>query len=117
VLLDFHRELLQLRKNIPTLANLSKDDMEVSDYEKKKVLVVKRWSSSDEAVIVFHFGESSITITIPFLEDRWRKRMDSAEERWHGPGSHIPHELGSQGEVIISVQPHAFVLFVRERER
>jgi maltooligosyltrehalose trehalohydrolase len=116
VLLEFHRELLQLRKNIPTLANLSKYDMEVSDYEGKRVLVVKRWSSSDKAVIVFHFGESPITITIPFPEGRWRKRMDSAEERWHGPGSHIPHELGSQGEVIISVQPHAFVLFVRERE-
>ncbi len=116
VLLEFNRELLRLRKNIPTLANLSKDDMEVSDCEEKKVLVVKRWSSSDEAVIVFHFGESPITITIPFLEGRWRKPMDSAEERWRGPGSHIPHELGSQGETIISVQPHALVLFVRERE-
>ena len=116
VLLELYRDLLQFRREIPALANESKDDMEVSDYEGKKVLVIKRWSGSDEAVVVFSFGELPTTVTIPFPEGRWRKRMDSAEERWHGPGSHIPHELGSHGEVIISLQPHAFVLFVRERE-
>jgi maltooligosyltrehalose trehalohydrolase len=116
VLMELYRDLLQFRREIQALGNVSKDDMEVSDYEEKKVLVVKRWSGSDEAVVVFSFGESPTTVTIPFPEGRWRKRMDSAEERWHGPGSHIPHELGSHGEVIISLQPHAFVLFVRERE-
>jgi maltooligosyltrehalose trehalohydrolase len=116
VLLEFHRELLQLRKNIPTLANLSNYDMEVSDYESEKILVIKRWSGSDEADTVFHFGESPVTISIPFSEGRWEKQMDSADKRWRGTGSQLPGEIMSKGEVTFSLSAYAFVLFVKERK-
>jgi maltooligosyltrehalose trehalohydrolase len=116
VLLEFTRELLQLRKGIPALANLSKDDMDVLDYESEKILVVKRWSGSDEADTVFHFEESPVTISIPFSEGRWTKRFDSADKRWDGPGSQLPSEIISKGEMALNMQPYAFALFVRERE-
>jgi maltooligosyltrehalose trehalohydrolase len=116
MLLEFYEELLQLRKGIPPLGRLSKDDMEVLDYEHERVLVIRRGYSLGEAIAVFHFGKSPTSIRIPFPKGKWRKRLDSADERWKGPGSQIPHEFGSQGEVAISVQPHAFVLFVREME-
>jgi maltooligosyltrehalose trehalohydrolase len=116
VLLEFNRQLLRLRKGIPALANVSKDDMEVSDYESEKILVIKRWSCSDEADTVFHFGGSPVTISIPFSEGRWEKQMDSADKRWQGTGSQLPGEIMSKGEVTVSLSAYAFVLFVKERE-
>jgi maltooligosyltrehalose trehalohydrolase len=116
MLLEFYGELIRLRREIPALASLTKDNMEVLDYEHEKVLVIRRRDNVDEAIAVFHFGKSPTSIRISFPKGKWRKRLDSADERWHGPGSQIPHEFGSQGEVAISVQPHTFVLFVRERE-
>ena len=116
VLLKFHRELLQLRRGIPALANLNKDDMDVLNYEREKILVIRRWRGSDEAVMVFHFGESPVTVNIPFPEGRWEKKMDSADERWHGPGGHVPGEIISKVEAEVSLSPYAFVLVVRKRE-
>jgi maltooligosyltrehalose trehalohydrolase len=116
MLLELHRELLQLRKGIPALGRLSKDDMEVSDYERDNALTIRRCSGTDEAIAIFHFGKSPTSIRIPFPKGKWRKRLDSADERWHGPGSQLPTEITSKGKVSLSVEPHAFVLFVGERE-
>jgi len=116
VLLEFNRELLRLRKGIPALANVSKDDMDVLNYEREKILVIRRWRDSDEAVMVFHLGQSPVTINIPFSEGRWENQMDSADKRWQGTGSQLPGEIMSKGEVTVSLSAYSFVLFVKERE-
>jgi maltooligosyltrehalose trehalohydrolase len=116
MLLEFYGELIRLRKEIPALASFTRDNMEISDYEHERVLTVRRWSAADEAVAIFHFGEVPARISISLPEGRWTKRLDSANERWHGPGSKLPTEIASKEKVSLSVKPHAFVLFVRERE-
>jgi maltooligosyltrehalose trehalohydrolase len=116
VLLELYGELFQLRKGIPALGRLSKDDMEVMDFDREKVLVLRRGSDVGEAIVVFHFGESPTSVRVPFPKGKWRKRLDSADERWKGPGSQLPTEIISRGEVALGVQPYAFVLFVGERE-
>jgi maltooligosyltrehalose trehalohydrolase len=116
VLLEFNRELLRLRKGIPALANVSKDDMDVLNYEREKILVIRRWRDSDEAVMVFHLGQSPVTINIPFSEGRWENQMDSADKRWQGTESQLPGEIMSKGEVTVSLSAYSFVLFVKERE-
>jgi len=116
VLLEFHKELIRLRKSIQALACLSKDDMDVLGYEREKVLVIRRWSTGGEAVMVFHFDGLSATRCISLPEGRWKKCFDSVDERWQGPGSQVPPEIISDGEVALSLPPHAFVLFIKERE-
>ena len=113
-ILELHRELIQLRKGIPALARLSKDDMEVLGYEREEVLVMRRWSSAGEVAAVFHFGKRSVTRRIPLPEGRWTKRLDSADERWGGPGSLVPDEIISDREAALGLSPYAFVLFVKE---
>jgi maltooligosyltrehalose trehalohydrolase len=116
VLLELYGELLQLRKGIPALGRLSKGDMDVLDYESDNALVIRRWSVADEVVAVFHFGKSPTSIRIPFPKGKWRKRLDSADERWQGPGSQVPDEIITNGELALSFAPYAFVIFVKERE-
>jgi maltooligosyltrehalose trehalohydrolase len=116
ILFELYRELIGLRKEIPALARLSKEDMKVLGFDKEKVLFVHRWSELDEAVLVFHFGEEPASPVVPLPGGRWNKRLDSAEERWNGPGSPMPAEITSGGKVGLTLQPKAFVLFIRERE-
>jgi maltooligosyltrehalose trehalohydrolase len=111
--LEFYGELIRLRKEILALGSLTKDNMEVADYEGERVLILRRWSPEDEAVVIFHFGEAPVSISISLPEGRWTKRLDSASERWQGPGSNVPPELVSDGEAALSVSPHAFVLFIK----
>jgi maltooligosyltrehalose trehalohydrolase len=109
-LLEFHRELLALRRGHPALAHLSKQDMAVSTDEEAGVLVVRRRSGTNEVLVVFHFGDGA-RVAVAGLEGRWEKLMDSADQRWAGPGSQTPDELG--GDERLQLGPTSFVLYGR----
>jgi maltooligosyltrehalose trehalohydrolase len=116
VLYDFYKELIRLRKGIPALARPSKECMEILVYEQQKLLVVRRWHDSQEAAALFHFGEGLDSVTVPLPAGNWKKHLDSAEERWNGPGSAVANTLDSTGEASVSLIARSVVLFVRSEE-
>lgn len=116
ILLEFYTELIRLRKNLRPLAVLSKDQMEVAAFEKEKVLFIRRWSCEHEVLVVFHFGDSECAITLPARAGRWRKRLDSADERWQGKGSGVPEVMSSQEDLTLRLPATAFALFVHDEE-
>jgi len=116
ILLRFHSELIHLRRKTPALARLSKEDLEVVGYEREKALVLRRWTDADETVAVFHFREAEDFFDIPIPPGRWKKQLDSTDERWQGPGSDVPIQVVSDGKVALTLPPWAFVLFERRKE-
>jgi maltooligosyltrehalose trehalohydrolase len=112
VLYDFYKELLQLRKALVSLAQLSKDTMDVLGYEQERVLFVRRWHANEEVALVFHFGLVKTSVALPLPPGRWHRRFDSAQERWQGSGSPVPMELISAGEALLTLSPTMFVLLV-----
>ncbi len=113
VLLGFYRELIQLRREVPPLADLNKEAIEVLGYEKERVLWVRRWSGQHEACMAFHFSPAPNLLHLPFPKGHWQKRLDSEEERWQGSGSSLPQTLLSDGRVSLTLAPQSFVLFLR----
>jgi len=114
VLLEFYKELIRLRKEIPALAHLSKDNLEAKGFDECKLLFLRRWSEANEVVIVFNFNQDCTSVTLTVPAGRWHKRLDSAEEQWQGKGSNIPERLNSKGEVSLNLSPWAFALFIKE---
>jgi len=114
ILLDFYKELVRLRKVTPALACLSKDNIDVRGFEDYKLLFLHRWKEDSEAIAVFNLNDSQVSVTLPVPTGRWHRSLDSAEERWHGEGSIVPEQLDSKGELIITINPWAFVLFLKE---
>lgn len=114
VLFEFYRELIQLRREIPALAHLSKETLEVIADEKKKLLLLRRWHGEDEAILLFNFGDSQVSFPFPIPAGRWHKRLDSADQKWWGKGSSVPQQLDSDGKVILSLNPKNFSLFLKE---
>ncbi len=113
VLLEFYKKLLHLRKEVPALSCLSKDAQEVCSYEKSKVLFVHRWNERSEAITVSAFGDAEASVTLPVPQGQWQKRLDSAESRWLGKGSHVPEKLNSDGKIDLILAPKSFVLLTR----
>lgn len=115
-LLEFYRRLIELRQTLSPLTFLSKEEMEVLGFEKEEILLVRRWKGNEEVFIVFNFGDSQRSVDLPVPAGNWRKQLDSEEESWGGKGSFIPGHLQSEGEITLSLNPKAFILFTRTEE-
>jgi len=115
-LLQFYKRLLQLRKETPSLSNLSKETMEVIVYDTHNILLVRRWSNSHQAAILFHFGEATANIGFTLPKGNWHRALDSADEQWNGPGSQAPAVLHPEGEVSLTLPPLSSLLFVWNKE-
>jgi maltooligosyltrehalose trehalohydrolase len=111
VLCQLYKELIRLRKGHPVLTRLSKKEMEVTWLEGEAVLFVRRWHETDQILSFFHFGEEIISLRVPFVRGQWKKRLDSADSVWQGPGSPVPRQIKSEGKVTLCLPPKAFVLF------
>lgn len=113
-LLDFYRELLRLRKAVPALARMSKEEMEVIGFEEDQVMFLRRWDGDSEVFAAFSFGEDQATLDLPVPAGRWRKLLDSADGRWEGPGSSLPEALCADGEIATALAATSAALFVKE---
>jgi maltooligosyltrehalose trehalohydrolase len=116
VLYEFFRELIRFRKENGALRQLSKDHLEVVGFEREQVLVLRRWKGLEEWAMVYHFGKKKASRVLPLPRGRWRKRLDSADVRWLGPGSLIKQEIGPGEELQLELQPESFLILRKEKE-
>jgi maltooligosyltrehalose trehalohydrolase len=114
VLREFYKELIRLRRELPALASFSKEETKVSADEEKRVLLLSRWHGGSGIVAAFNFGDSSVDVPLDIGSGRWRKLVDSEDERWLGRGGLAPDTLRPDMETAITLSPKAFVLFARE---
>jgi maltooligosyltrehalose trehalohydrolase len=112
-LFDYYKELIRLRKLVGPLSLLSKDQMEVLGLEEHKTLCARRWRDGEEVFTVLYFGDAQVSVDLPIPAGRWRRLLDSSEERWFGMGSAVPHDLVSDGKAIVTLSPQACILFQR----
>jgi maltooligosyltrehalose trehalohydrolase len=110
---DFYRELIQLRKAIPSLRDLSKEQLEVRVCEKESMLTLRRWSGKSESLALFNFGALGSGVTLDLPEGTWEKALDSADPKWQGPGSRVPESIQSNGRAWINMPRKSFCLLTK----
>jgi maltooligosyltrehalose trehalohydrolase len=115
VLYDLYRRLIKLRKEIPALACLDKDNMEVLGDEKNETLFIRRWQPGSEVATIHNLGNEKVTVTFPVPEGKWRTLPDSEAKQWQGDGG-IAAEFESTGEVTLALSPNSFVLLIKKNE-
>jgi maltooligosyltrehalose trehalohydrolase len=57
-----------------------------------------------------------MTAATPLPAGGWKKILDSADQRWLGPGSLVPEEIASNGRIELPVTPYTVVLLGRVEE-
>ncbi|MCC6804007.1 MAG: malto-oligosyltrehalose trehalohydrolase [Anaerolineae bacterium] len=118
VLLEYHKALIALRKAIPALAEPDKLRLEVESYARERVLYLRRWKDESEIFAALNFNEEAVTIRLAIPGGVWKKQFDSADPRWDADSSLAKaaksHTLKSDGEVELTLAPHAFALYLKQ---
>jgi maltooligosyltrehalose trehalohydrolase len=77
------------------------------------VLAARRQSAGAQSLLVASLGEARARVPLALPPGRWRKVLDSSEERWRGPGAVCPDLVDSAGEEIaVELAPSSLALFL-----
>ncbi|MFH1702479.1 MAG: DUF3459 domain-containing protein, partial [Nitrospirota bacterium] len=112
VLLRFYKNLIRLRREIPALSNLSKENLVVLGIEDKRVLLIKRLKDESEVFCIFNYNNNDAKIIMPLINGIWKKILDSSDEIWKGPGTFLPEIINQGGEV--TSKGHSLTLYLKE---
>jgi maltooligosyltrehalose trehalohydrolase len=115
LLLDFHKQLIQFRKEIDSLSLLSQKNMTVKVDDLKQSLFVRRWSTDNEVFCIFRFGNDIEVVQVPIPSGRWKKLIDSWELHWQGPGSTLPSIADSGENTVFRVPPDGLAMYFRKK--
>jgi maltooligosyltrehalose trehalohydrolase len=115
-LVAFHKELIHVRKSLPALRRLSKDQMDVVSLEEDAVLVVRRWNGSNEVIAIFNFSEHLVRHTQNFPYGAWHKRFDSSDIRWLGQSSTVPDVIDTATYDGLKLEPYGVLVYEKEIE-
>ncbi len=113
---DYYAELIRLRRQLPALRRLSKDETETICLEKERLLLLLRGrpaAGSGQVAVLFHFGLQPTKIVVPLPVGSWHKRLDSTDARWGGSGSSLPDALHCTGRFTHDFAARSVVLLER----
>jgi maltooligosyltrehalose trehalohydrolase len=102
VLWEYYRELIRLRKHEPALAASNERKTEAIPCEEEKILVVYCARGENRIAVIYNFGDD-IQWRGRISKGRWEVLLDSAEEKWLGPGSKVEKRIVSEGTVSLSL--------------
>ncbi len=115
VLLDLYRELLHLRREIPVLSRLNKNDMQISGDEESKFVLMHRREADSEILAFFNFNQREVKKQQSIPGGRWEKILDSAHKNWNGPGDILPESL--HGKQQLTMPSLSFGLYLKENDQ
>jgi maltooligosyltrehalose trehalohydrolase len=108
-MLDLHRELLRLRRELGPLRDPDPGRVETARTDAPPVVWVRRWDEAAQILLVLHFGTGEARLEVPFADADWRPLLDSADTRFGGPGA-------GRLQGCLTMAPTSFVL-LEGRER
>lgn len=116
IILDFYRNLIKLRKEVPALSSPDKDSLEAYGREDKKVIIVRRWEAEHKSHVlcIFNFNKETREIQYPVHEGEWEKILSSADVKWQGPGDSLPDCLSPGDKLILNAE--SFALYMRKEK-
>lgn len=106
---DFYRDLIELRKNNPAIANSDKYSYDVSGFEDLKVLLLQRRRRQYRIMCLFNFSTESARFEVHLPAGNWKKILDSAESSYGGPGPLLPE--GMAGEQDLLMPPRSIAVY------
>jgi maltooligosyltrehalose trehalohydrolase len=113
-LYDFYRELIELRKRTAGIYDSSaSDELKVSIEPNPEAICVQADHPRGGHCLLLHFGAADWTGSVSLPEGNWRKRLDSAVERWRGPGSSLPEASAGGVSMVVTLRPFHVVLWHR----
>lgn len=109
ILLEFYKELIRLRKDIPALSSLDKESLEVRADPGNNMISLRRWKDESHIIVLFNFSKKDIIVNVPLPPAKWQKLLDSSESKWNGRGTLLPNRI--EGDNNLRIKAESFALF------
>lgn len=108
-LLDFYKQLIKLRRSVPSLGCVDKQHLEVRSAA-ENVLLVRRELGGEQTFVLLHFGKVDRELDLELSPGRYRKLIDSTAQ--------LPTALSvrSSAAARLSLSPFAVAAYIRERD-
>ncbi|HKP94352.1 MAG TPA: malto-oligosyltrehalose trehalohydrolase, partial [Fibrobacteria bacterium] len=117
VTFEFYREMIALRKTLPSLRRLDRAGMEMTSHGPAFFLVRRSRGTGDvetgEVFCMLNFTDGPIRMRAQVREGEWELAMNSADKRWGGPGSQPP--ALARADQSIELPARSFLLYKRIR--
>jgi len=111
IMLKFYQSLITIRKQLPALATLNRQHIQVSFDESNNTLTLLRWHANQKVCCLLNFSQTKQTLFLPDALNHWNKVLDSADPKWKGPLA-APDQVNASS--ALSVQPESFVIYTTE---
>ena len=99
LMLEFHRQLLTLRRGIPHV--VSRKGFTVDCLARQNVLIWHRRHAWGQVHCLMNFNSEAQPVQPPVRQIGWVKVLDSADTRWEGPGATLPETIRDRREVTM----------------
>jgi maltooligosyltrehalose trehalohydrolase len=115
ILLQWHKELINLRRNSPALQSFEKGDIQiVTPTEQSFLLHRKDEGGEHHALILFNLSTVELSYTLPHFGNTWVKQIDSKDHKWvlrhdNKKGNDIPLQLKAGQQ--INIAPASVIMF------
>lgn len=117
-ILEFYRELIAIRKALPSLRRLCREGLEVGGHGLAFSMLRRSYGTGDvetgETFCLMNFGAEAVKMPAPIRDGNWELVMNSSDARWGGPGPAAPQAC-KPGDVL-DLGAHAFQLYKRRLE-
>ena len=115
-LLDLYRSLLALRRQHPVLGVGGKQRLDASPLDEDTLLLRRGGPRDAAAVAVLRFAAAPWRTRTAIPAGSWRRLVDTAEERFGGPGAKSPAALSMRrgGRVQLELDGYGAVIYLRE---
>lgn len=110
ILWQLYRQLILLRRTIPALKKLDKQNLTVSSIERSRLLLLHRWQENSQVFSIFNFNSQDVNFKVIFPPGKWRKILDSAEAKWLSNGSSLSDKIEVQEQELL-IKSHSFVIY------
>jgi maltooligosyltrehalose trehalohydrolase len=110
---DWHAELLRLRRSVPALRTLSRDQLAVYSFDAAGVLATLRWEGGSTAGWAANFSSEPAAVDLPLPSGRWRTLLHSEQARWGGAEADL-RAFESSGCLRLSLPAQSFVVWERD---
>ncbi|MBI3279777.1 MAG: malto-oligosyltrehalose trehalohydrolase [Acidobacteria bacterium] len=111
--LEFTRELIRLRKQVPALRHLTFEHARVQPVADRQALTMRRRHEGCDVLAVFHFAKTGNRVIMEAPRGRWKRVLASTDERFLGPGTFSPAELFSDGRLTMHIAPRSCCVYVQ----
>lgn len=114
-----HRTLLTLYRSLLALRSArwshgARADTEPPDVARvgTDTIALRNRSGRHPTLLLLHFGRDDAAVPVALPNGSWRRRLDTAAERWRGPGTRSPERL--KGEMQVDLRRRSAVFYIGE---